>query len=496
MIQNFLKALYFMGFKSNLKIHKIFIPLLFLSNVLANLITPHSELFDSALFKLQFVYPTLGFEPYKDFFFIYPFGPSLISIFTHKLTYGLVNPLNLIWIIHFILQIILVKKILQNNITTVSKIPFLYLTLIVETLIYAKLGSEPFSLILTFATLIEFYKSYKNNKIYLSTFIFPTLLVFFKWERLLFCTLIILLFFIIRRSSNFSRKYSSLIKILLTSIISFLLLLLSFYLFDPDNFKNILTYVFIDPFIIAKYRSLPFVINKPILSAYNLYYFVLIFYGIFFWILFFTEVNYKKIFFYCVGLSLLPPTFSRSDVGHFIPFYFSSFFLIYSLPSFVDKYLAKYSDNLLFIIKLLSLFVIAFFYITVLNNQPLKNSCANLVFKSKPKSIFVGNSQYDRFNINFPLLYLNYSHLKPATKYISDEPGLQNSCAIQDEIINDINLAPKPTIFFINNTLLTDKNNSVSYVNCKKIEEYLISNTKIIGKCNLSDYNLDIRISE
>jgi hypothetical protein len=89
----------------------------------------------------------------------------------------------------------------------------------------------------------------------------------------------------------------------------------------------------------------------------------------------------------------------------------------------------------------------------------LINTCADLKIERKLKSIFVGNVTYDSFVLNFPLLYLNYLYLKPATKYISDEPGLQNTCSIQNEIISDINEAPKPTIFFINKTFITDKNN-------------------------------------
>ena len=196
-----------------------------------------------------------------------------------------------------------------------------------------------------------------------------------------------------------------------------------------------------------------------------------------------------------MGFSLLPPSLSRSDIGHFIPFYFSSFFLIYSVPVFIDKYLARHFNKLLFLIKFTSLILITSFIIFELKNTSLSNSCSNFNVDN-PKSIFVGNAQYDRFTLNFPLLYLNYSYLKPATKYISDEPGLQNTCAIGDEIINDLVSAPKPTIFFINKTLITDKNNKVLYSNCGKIEEYIINHTKIIGQCILSDYNLDVRLSK
>ena len=42
------------------------------------------------------------------------------------------------------------------------------------------------------------------------------------------------------------------------------------------NFSNAINYIFVDPFIVMKYRALPFVYSKPILSAYNFYYFLLL----------------------------------------------------------------------------------------------------------------------------------------------------------------------------------------------------------------------------
>lgn len=495
MYQKISKIFPVVEFKKNLTIHKFFIPLLFFVNFVAYFIKPQSELFDSALFKLQLLYPAIGFKIYEDFVSIYPLGPSLISIFITKLTNGFVDPLNLVWLFHLFLQLLLVKNIIQANLVNVTKIPFLYLFLIFETLIYAKLGGEPFSLLLTFITLIEFFKGYQNNKLSLQTFIYPSILIFFKWDRLLFCGFVFGIFFIMCKIKKINVMHLNLIKIIFVSIASFVLLFISLYVFNPSNFFNSLRYIFIDPFIISKYRSLSFNLDQPIISAYNIYYVSLFLYLCIFLFLMNTKANSEKVFFYCMGLSLIPPTFSRSDLSHFIPFYFSSFFLLFSLPYFIDEYLTKHFDKLVLLIKSLSIILVTCFLIVEMKAPLLVNTCANLNFENKPKSIFVGNAQYDSFFINFPLLYLNYFYLKPATKYISDEPGLQNECSIQDEIISDISKAPKPTIFFINKTLLIDKNNKNTYTNCKKTEEYIATNTKIIGQCNLSEYNLDIRLS-
>lgn len=483
-------------FMKNSEAHKFFILLIFLVNFFANFTSPYSQLFDSALFKLQLMYPVVGLQPYKDFVFIYPFGPSLISIFITKVSHGLLNPLNLVWVIHLLLQLILIKKIIESNLTSISKIPFFYFFLLVETLVYVKFGGEPYSTLLTFITLIEFFKVFQNNRLYFSTFIYPTLLVFFRWDKLLFCLCAITLFFILCKVKKINLQYESLYKIIVFSTIPFFFLLLSLCLFNPNNFFHTLQYIFVDPFTIAKYRNLPFVFSHALFSLYNLYYLLIFVYLFIFAFLIYTKFNSKKIFFFCMGLCLIPPTLGRSDVGHFIPFYCSSFFLFYSLPAFLDNYLTKNLDRLVIFIKSISIILIVFFVGMESRAPVLINTCADLKIERKPKSIFVGNVTYDSFVLNFPLLYLNYLYLKPATKYISDEPGLQNTCSIQNEIISDINKAPKPTIFFINKTFITDKNNKNVYSNCGKIEEFLDAHTKIIGQCNVSEYNLDVRISK
>ncbi len=495
MLQKSLKKIEIIYPGIKLKNHFFFIFILFFVNFIANFVKPYSELFDSALFKLQLIYPAVGLQPYTDFVFIYPFGPSLISFLITKLTHGLLNPINIVWPIHFFLQLILVKKILQNKLIAFSKIPFLYFILILETLVYSKFGGEPFSLILTFISLIELYKSYKKEKVYFPTFLYPTLLVFFKWDRLFFCTCVFSLFFILCKFKKINHTFSNLIKILFIAATSFSFLLVSLYVFNPDNFFNTINYIFIDPFIIAKYRSLPFVFGRPLFSIYNLYYFLIFIYILFFAYLFRAKIDSKQIFFYCVGLSLIPPTFGRSDVGHFIPFYFSSFFLIYSLPSSTEKYFNKNSDVILVSLKSLTIAILFCFLYYEFSAPRLKDTCSRFHFESNAKSIFVGNAQYDNFFVNFPFLYLNYIHLKPATKFITDEPGLQNTCLIQDQIIEDINLAPKPTIFFINTSLILDKYNRNTYKSCRKIEEYIAVNSELIGQCRLSDYNLDVRVS-
>jgi hypothetical protein len=494
MYQNIFKNYRLSIHKKNFRIHIFFIFFLILVNFIASYLTPYSQLFDSASFKLQLIYPTYGLKPYKDFVFIYPFGPSLISIFITKLNQSFIKPINLVWIIHLLLQLILLRKIISRNIITINKVSVLYLFLILETFIYSKFGGEPYSHLLLFITLIEFFKAYENKKLISSTFIYPTLLALFKWDRLLFCACVFGLFFILCKFKKIHISLFILLKIILLCIASFIFLLICLYIFNTDNFFNTIRYIFIDPFIIMKYRNLPFTLDENVFSIYNFYYLLILIYISLFCYLMIARITIKQLYFFCAGLSLIPPTFGRTDVGHFIPFYLSSFFLIVSLPPFFNNFLTKYFKMILSITKFISIFLIVFFIVMELRIPLLENTCGMFKNEVNPKSIFVGNSQYDNFFVNFPLLYLSFSDLKPATKYINDEPGLQNTCQIQDEILNDFNLAPRPVIFFLNKNLLIDKNNKNTYVNCGKLEEYFAKNTKILGYCSLSKNTIEVRV--
>jgi len=485
----------FQKIDNKFKIFKNYYFLLFLVNFFAIYINPYSPLFDSALFRLQLIYPTLGLEQYKDFIHIYPFGPSIISIIFSKITLNLFNPIYSVWIFHFILQLIFLKKIIESKFVPKDKNIFLYLFLIFETIYYSKLGGEPFSFLLTFITLFEFLKSLETKKIFFSTFIYPTLLIFFKWDRLVFCISVFILFFILCQIKKIKYEFIHLIKIILVSFFSFVFFIFSLYLFSQNNFLNAFKYIFVVPFIIEEFRKIPFIIGFPILSLYNIYFFLLAIYVLFLPYLALKKVKRNKIFFYCISLSLIPPTFFISDIGHFTAFYLSSFFLIFSFPEFITKNLYSYINKYAFFSKFIFFSFLLLFLVSELNAPKITNTCSNIFFEEKPKSIFVGNSQYDNFYVNFPLIYLNYLHLKPATKYIAEDPGIQNSCLFGNEIINDINLAPKPTIFLLNESLLNVYNNR-PLSNCRKIENYISSHTKLINHCKISDFNIAVRISE
>ena len=472
----------------------IFYSILAIANIFAySFIEPHFQLFDSALFKLQLIYPTQGWLPYKDFVFIYPFGPSLLSLFIDKLSFGAFNLITFVWPIHFLLQLVIVEQIRKiysdQNIHTIVTI------LVIETLFIAKLGGEPFSVLLTFILCLEYFTTYQTKKITWKIFAYSILLCFVRWDRLLFCLGILFLYRAFCKIKGVDFEITHTAKLFLISLSAILLLISSFFIYGNENFYNVMQYVFFDPFIIAKFRSLPFKWDNNILSILNIYYFILLAYILVGCSLIKEKFNDRKVFFYFLGISLFIPTLSRSDVGHFLPFYISSLFLIYSLPSFFSRFYLK-SKKLILSINGIFCFFIIFIFSFLITQSQVENTCNSFNdLKYGYKSIFVGNSQYDDFNINYPYLYLQNINLKPATKYISDEPGIQNNCDRAQEIIKDLDMAPKPSIFYLNKSILIDKNNVNQYKNCGLLEQYFSEKTKTIGHCEINQSEIEVRIS-
>ena len=101
------------------------------------------------------------------------------------------------------------------------------------------------------------------------------------------------------------------------------------------------------------------------LQLRNIYYFILLAYILVGCFLIKEKFNDRKVFFYFLGISLFIPTLSRSDVGHFLPFYISSLFLIYSLPSFFSRFYLKSKKLILSINGIFCFFMTAKRYMSL-----------------------------------------------------------------------------------------------------------------------------------
>ena len=472
---------------------------LFLTLCILNIFTFISSsnvgFFDAALFQLQLEYPSKGLMPFIDFVTFYPFGLSIFSILVGKILWIGFSTVFLIWLIHFYLQYIFLKKI--KLFIGPKLIPVVFLFLTIETICYARLGTEPLSFLITLILLCEILRDIKNSRIGWPLLFWSTFLVFIRWDSLVYCSFVTLgyiVYFILKKAKL---QYLIFIKILSVFFLSFIFLFLALYFYSSSEFVNEINYIFVAPFLIGKFRQLHFYLDPQIFTLYNFYYLLLSLYAsVGVWILF-VKSDERLGYFYLVGLSFLPYTYSRPDLAHFLPFYLTtllfSIFICANLGSININY--KVINKCVFI--LIAIATVSFATFSIRSHQPL-NTCivdsGKLGFK--PKSIFVGNSNYADFVINLPILYLTNINLKPASKFISDEPGLQNTCRIQKQIINDLVKSSQPTIFYLNKTHLEDKNNTNTFTSCGLLEEYFRVNTTSVGECKLSSNLLDIRVSK
>jgi hypothetical protein len=75
--------------------------------------------------------------------------------------------------------------------------------------------------------------------------------------------------------------------------------------------------------------------------------------------------------------------------------------------------------------------------------------CQAMMAPLPRKSLFVGRWSYESFIVNNAVLYYTDIGIPPATAYISDEPGIQNSCFFGEQIAKQLTAAPKPMVVLL-----------------------------------------------
>ena len=120
-----------------------------------------------------------------------------------------------------------------------------------------------------------------------------------------------------------------------------------------------------------------------------------------------------------------------------------------------------------------------------------ENTCK---FDDTYKSIFVGNDSKSNNAINHPYIYLINSHIKPATRYITDEPGYQNNPNVCKTIISDLEKAQKPLLLIMSTNNTHNFSSSELFSYCENLNSY-IESTKVFGKCTIDKNNYKLRVS-
>jgi hypothetical protein len=322
-----------------------------------------------------------------------------------------------------------------------------------------------------------------------------------------------------KKRVKISEKYVKRLKnIFIAGTLGFLLGLVVLLLFLISQDALVEGYDFIvniPSLIIMPYRKLPFPSFRfrPLISLLP-YMTMLVFFFYFLFILYsLKEVLKKKsldlkhivlIIPSLISLSLIPYVLGRSGINHFIPlwFYLVCVAAIYNSITIKSK------------IIMISLIILFLPFVTLYKNNiniliPMFNrlgdqikssieDCRTSSINVKPKTIFVGRKSYTDYIYNNAILYFIYPNAKPATTYISDEPGLQNSCKYGSIIAKQLSHAKKPMIAYLETTKHpSEPNLSSSLVSCGNIEEYLSNTTYTrLGNCHLDKSSYEIRLYE
>ena len=196
-------------------------------------------------------------------------------------------------------------------------------------------------------------------------------------------------------------------------------------------------------------------------------------------------------------VALLPYTFTRADFFHFIPL---TILLMVMIPAAFALWPLRSS-----VVPL----VIALFITSVpcldlglksvlAYGMPREDlhmaktradtiGCTHL-FPPNARSLFVGQVSYARYLFNFPVVYLMRPDLRPATPFISDEPGIQNSCRFGAVIASDLVRAPRPLVLVLDSEPWSPEANLTrTMTSCGKIEGAVASMAPVfLGACQMS----------
>lgn len=431
-------------------------------------------LFDSSIYQLQMEYARNNYVIYEDFSLLYPPGIYILSnifiIFEPMISIN-----TLIWIIHF-LQNIIIFYLVSNKIEKYKLFVVVYI--LMETIFFVVVGTEPLSLNFGVIFLLLIYKEKFTHIQLIKLSVLLIIMFLLRWDRAIY---IIASLFIYVIYTNHHKLVNSLsiTKLFLLSLVSFLISQSIIY-FTVGNYSFI-DYIYLDALNIHNGRTLSLSFN-----LLHLIYFILISSYILFLFKFLKKgIKEHQLLFLLIGLHLLPYTFSRPDLSHIVPFFLTSIFFIALLFNKEIKYRLRNMP----ILVLIAGISVSLLYLNKIDIN--ENTCK---FDDTYKSIFVGNDSKSNNAINHPYIYLINSHIKPATRYITDEPGYQNNPNVCKTIISDLEKAQKPLLLIMSTNNTHNFSSSELFSYCENLNSY-IESTKVFGKCTIDKNNYKLRVS-
>ncbi len=466
------------------------------------------DLFDGSLRLISGLYASNNFIAYKDFSFVYPPGLVILSQIFHINSYSYYQIFALIFLTITIIFVWFLA-IKAKSLFFISSLIFI-LSLNINLL------SDPFIEILWLflIALIYFFLKGNNNRYLIFIYFIEIAILFLKWERIIITLLLLNIYlaasFVLRKVD---KKIINLILISFCSIFTSIFLFYLYCSFEKIDIKNALYFIIIVPIKILPFRKLPLpqinLIHNFHAQIIYFCFFILAFLLIYL-ILFlknskqniidFLDNNSYLVLFFVVLFPVLIYSLGRSDLGHTFPLFFTLLLIILLINLSNKRIIPIVFLSLIYMFLYFNIFKNTFYFLpnTVYINKVNSDltSCKLLIKNKNYKTIFVGRSLYTNYIINYAYLYLINPKIKPASQYISDEPGLQNNCYDGEKIAQELKIAKKPMLVFLDNyPQWKEPNNSSNMNSCGNIENWVNKNKfERIGICSVQDRKFEVRI--
>ena len=468
------------------------------------------DLFDGSLRILTSLWPAAHFIPYKDFGFVYPPGYQLISyIFNVTTIQQRFIALLVIYLVLSGLIIYFSYRITGSLLSTAIILEILALE--IGRFVWGDIIITALMFLVVLVVVFILKKEIEKGSIYYFLAIVSACTVLFRWDFPIFLGGLISLLAFRFAKCRLGRKI--LFAYLLGIISGFFVLFSTLFLWNA--IKEGLEFIFIIPPLIAKSASDPPLLPEVRFNERIFPYFILFSLSIVLGIFLIKRYRYlvpvrKKencylftnLFVILFPLAFFPYFLARPDATHGYIFGIAG---IVSLGLILGVFSMSLKG------KLGIIFLIVFSVSPYIRHLQARGSallksnlflpdrveykisdCKSKVRGKNYNSIWVGRLDYNLpAKVRAPILYLVDISKKPATKYISDEAGLQINCRYATKIVEDFNKAERPILMFLEREI----HGNFPKISCGIIEKWLSDNSyQDVGSCKIENGIYEIRI--
>lgn len=490
---------------------------------------------DGANFPLEALYAAQGLIPYRDYGFVYPPGIAIFFGDLLHITDGGVF-LHIVWLINFIIlstNSYLLSKLTTGAVRFIGAGVLLLVFVQPQLVLFHSHGTEIFTtpLLLTLLLLSLLQLRAKTDStprlVMLSVCAFIVTMV--RWDRALGFGLVEFglaagLWMLVWRGFFRARdKDKILFQVRQLSLASIAVLIgvtmatsfIAWYALGSDTWSDVWWFLIGLPGQTMPYRTLPLAPFISIFNPENLWamcgmVFVIAVVG-FYQVKRSTHLPSR----YPISLSefllllssvvaVVPYALGRSDAVHFMPLasMLAAVLIIVSVICKDVKIYAAFFVLLLLLLAPMSAQITGLYGVfnevehtgfSVFqhglfrqNLEAATEDCTHLI-PSDAKSIFVGRESYAHFIVGPVILYLARHDLRPASTYVAEDPGIQNSCNYGAEIARDLRRAQRPMVAFLNrNPQWREPNATQTMQSCGQIEKMLKETpSKTLGSCRV-----------